>query len=91
MDGPKAVRAVFAPAFFALTLRVRGRGRIAGDYPCRTTCRVEASYDERVRLRAVAAAGWRFSAWSGACRGRAACVVRATVARAVTATFARRR
>jgi hypothetical protein len=91
MDGPAAVRAVFGPAFFPLTLRVRGRGRIAGDYPCRATCRVDASYDESVRLRAVAARGWRFSGWAGACRGRGACVVRATAARAVTATFVRRR
>jgi List-Bact-rpt repeat protein len=85
------VRAVFGPASYPLTLRVRGNGRIAGDATCRTTCRFAVDYPERTRLRAVAAKGWRFVGWGGACRGAKACVVTATAARAVTATFARRR
>jgi hypothetical protein len=91
VDGPAAVRAVFGPASYPLTLRVRGNGRIAGDAACRTTCRFAVDYPERTRLRAVAAKGWRFVGWGGACRGAKACVVTATAARAVTATFARRR
>jgi hypothetical protein len=91
VEGPAAVRAVFGPARYSLTLRVRGKGRIAGDASCRTTCRFAVDYPERTRLRAVAAAGWRFAGWSGACRGAKGCVVTATAARAVTATFARRR
>ena len=91
VDGPAAVSAVFGPASYVLALRVRGRGRIAGDAGCRTTCRFAVDYPEVTRLRAVPATGWRFVRWSGACRGTRACVVAATAPRAVTATFARRR
>jgi hypothetical protein len=91
MDGPKTVRAVFGAAAYPLTVRVRGRGRVAGGLACRTTCRASITYESTVRLRAVAAAGWRFAAWSGACRGSGGCTVRADAARTVTATFVRRR
>ena len=91
IEGPAAVRAVFGPATYPLTLRVRGKGRIAGDASCRTTCRFTVDYPEATRLRAVPTKGWRFAGWSGACRGTKTCVVTATAARAVTATFARRR
>ena len=74
-----------------LSLRARGKGRIAGDASCRTECRFAVDYPEATRQRAVPTKGWRFTGWSGACRGTKACVVIATAPRAVTATVARRR
>lgn len=91
IEGPAAVRAVFGPASYRLSLRVRGKGRIAGDASCHMTCRLAVDYPQATRLRAVPAGGWRFVGWSGACRGTKTCVVAATAPRAVTATFARRR
>jgi hypothetical protein len=92
LAGAAEARAVFGPASFPVTLRVRGKGRIGGTLGCRTTCRTTLAYDTPLRLVAVPARGWRLAGWSGACRGtRATCVVRVTAARAVTATFARRK
>jgi hypothetical protein len=42
-----------------------------------------------VRLRATALTGWRFARWTGACKGKGACVVPMSKATAVRAVFAR--
>jgi hypothetical protein len=84
-----AATATFVPTPLRVTVSVRGRGRVASapvGIRCPGACR--ASFTPRtVRLSAVAARGWRFAGWSGACRGRGRCTVAATAA--VRARFVR--
>lgn len=84
--------AVFGPSSFAVTASVAGRGAISSTPPglaCRTRCSARFPADSSVRVRAKAAAGWRFLSWSGDCRGRGPCIVKADRAHAVRAGFVR--
>jgi hypothetical protein len=96
LDASKDVTALFAPDTYPLTVRVAGSGTVTS-LPRGLTCRHSgctkpfASYTA-VFLTAKAAKGWRFSAWSGACRGKkTSCSVPMTAATAVRATFAKKR
>ncbi|MGZ4335368.1 MAG: InlB B-repeat-containing protein [Gaiellaceae bacterium] len=95
LDASKDVTALFAPSTFPLGVRVAGSGTVTSS-PRGLTCRKGActkpftSY-EAVVLTAKAAKGWRFSAWSGLCRGsKATCKVPMTAPSAVRATFKKR-
>ena len=96
VDAQRAGReqATFAPDPF-VSFRVKGKGRVAvaGVGTCaKAACRLQLAYGVRTRVRATATAGWRFVAWSGACRGtKPTCAVTARANATVTATFARRR
>lgn len=70
VDAPKTISALFAPATFKLSLLVTGAGqiRVAGT-SCSSRCASERPSFAPVALRAAAAPGWRFSRWSGGCRG----------------------
>ena len=100
IDAAKSVTATFAtpprpPAVVnhPLQVSVRGGGTVASvprGVACPRTCVVTFTKSTRVRLTARPARGWRFSGWSGACRGRTACAVTVSSAKRVTATFVRR-
>ncbi len=62
----QSVTAVFGPLRVAFHRAVAGRGRIA----CSPTCGQTVEVGQPLRLRAVAAKGWRFVSWGGACKGR---------------------
>lgn len=91
-DVEKTVTAAFGRGSFRLTVRLTGAGRVTsrpGGISCGRRCTALFRAGSTVRLSAVPEAGWRFAGWSGACRGRGACVVRATADRSVRATFLR--
>jgi subtilisin family serine protease len=54
---------------------------------CAANCAVNFSEGTRVMMTATAAAGSRFTGWSGACRGTRSCRLTMSEARSVTATF----
>jgi hypothetical protein len=92
MDAAKTVEAVFGPNEFRLTLSVAGLGRVSAPaigLACTRRCSEVGPADTVVRVRAVAAKGWRFLRWTGACHGRGACSVRLDANRAVGAAFRR--
>ena len=90
--GPSGVTATFDAAAFRVAVQVTGRGRVTGSkggLACPSRCSASIAAESTVRLTAAAAKGWRFTAWSGDCRGRGACVLRAESAHLVRATFRR--
>jgi List-Bact-rpt repeat protein len=93
LDADKAVRAVFGPDSYRLTLQVRGRGKVVSGFlrPCRGRCAGSIPAGEAVGLRAVADRGWRLSRWTG-CKPRLrnACRLRMTRNALVVAVFVRR-
>jgi hypothetical protein len=93
MDAARTMIARFGRAAYRLTVRLRGAGRVTSlpaGIACGRRCSALFPAETSVRLRATPAPSWRLAGSSGACRGRAACVVRATADRSVRATFRRR-
>jgi len=79
------------PALYALNVTVSGVGTVTSNpsgIACGATCSVSYPSGAVVTLSAVAAAGYTFSSWSGACTGTGACTTTLSAARSVTATFA---
>ena len=80
-------------------VEVKGRGRVIGgpincpaqpdQLPYR--CKETIGSGTKLRLRASAARGYRFTGWRGACRGRRVCVLHPKAAVNVTAIFRKRR
>lgn len=66
MNGQVGVTAVFGPARIPVRVRTSGRGRVV----CTPRCGSSFAAGSRLTLHAVAAKGWRFTGWSGACKGR---------------------
>jgi len=93
MDAARSVSATFTPGSFAVSVTVRGRGRVSsapGGIACSIgRCLSRFPAGRTVRLRAEPSAGFRFASWSGDCRGRVACVLRLDRDRSVRATFVR--
>jgi hypothetical protein len=90
MNAALSVTATFVPSVVSLAVKVRGRGSVRSTprgITCPGHCASRFGYGTPVRLRATAPEGWRFAAWSGACRGHGACVVSEDDDRRVTATF----
>jgi len=84
---PDSVAAVFGPLRIPLRVRITGQGRIV----CSPGCPKTLTAGRPLSLRAIPAKGWRFSGWSGACKGRqAACAPATDFALAIHATFRRR-
>jgi hypothetical protein len=85
-----ATYATFTPPGLALSVSVRGPGRVVGTVACRSgRCVRSLASGAVARLRAIPASGAHFTGWQGACRGTDGCVVRMRHAAAVTATFTR--
>ena len=84
------VGAIFRP-LRRLTVRVTGRGTVRAEgLRCTRSCARQVVQGLPVALRASAARGWRFTRWTGACRGtRPTCTVRMAAASRVTAVFVR--
>jgi hypothetical protein len=74
-----------------LNVKVSGRGRVtsspAGVSCARASCRTRIAA-LAIKLTAKPVRGWKFTGWTGACRGTAACTVRRSAS--VGATFAKR-
>ena len=93
LDASRNVTAVFGPSTFRLTVGVGGRGKVSSvpaRLSCPGSCAATFKADSSVRLRASASPGFRFVAWTGACRGSGPCVVKMSVNRSVRATFRKR-
>jgi hypothetical protein len=89
-DAAKSVGATFGPATARVSVAVRGRGTVGsapGGVRCSTRCSASFRFGASVRLAAHPAKGWRFAGWSGACKGRGACVVKVSAAKTVGARF----
>lgn len=87
LDQPVAVTALFGPQRIPLTVSVAGKGAVR----CTPRCTKTFPGGNQLTLRAVAAKGWRFVTWSGACKGRLPlCRPVTDFALSVRATFRRR-
>jgi len=89
-----AVSALFAPATYRLTVGVRGGGSVFTSVAaslCQRLCRLPVTSYHSVSLHAVAAAGWRFTRWTGTCRGsRPTCALPMSANSAAIAVFAKK-
>ena len=87
INGARTVTAVFGPTRVSVRVTASGRGRVACSPRCSSSFRAGTS----LTLRAVAAPGWRFVRWTGACAGtRAVCRPATNFAVAARAVFRRR-
>jgi Divergent InlB B-repeat domain len=72
-----------------VTIAAGGQGRVTGSggLSCSSTCTKLYKTGTQVKLTATPTSSYAFSGWSGACSGKAACVVTMSARRRVTATF----
>lgn len=86
-----AVSALFAPAFYRLTVGTSGQGAVRtsrAGITCRPRCSAAFPSFVPLTLTASSAKGWRFRSWSGSCRGtRPTCTVPMSAATSVRAVF----
>jgi hypothetical protein len=92
MDAAKNVTATFGPQVSSHVLRasVAGKGRVTSTpagIACPGKCAGSFAADHAVRLAAKPAKGYKFTGWSGACKGRGACTVTLSADAAVRAVF----
>jgi hypothetical protein len=94
MDGPKAIVASFGgavPTSYPVAVGVNGKGKVASDaggIDCEAVCATTYPARSAATLVASPLDGWRFSGWSGACRGVSlACRIVASGPIAALATF----
>jgi hypothetical protein len=94
---PAVVHASFAPVEVSVRVAVRGRGRVVSApaaVACPRRCFAKLRYGTTLELRAVPARRWRFTGWTGSCRGTSPCRLSLTgraSERRVRARFVRRR
>jgi hypothetical protein len=87
IDRARSVTAVFGPLHIPVRVSAAGRGIVA----CTPRCTRSFSAGDPLTLRAVAAKGWRFSRWTGACKGaQPVCRPKTDYALAARAVFKRR-
>jgi Divergent InlB B-repeat domain len=83
-----SVNAVFGPAVIPVKVLTTGNGHVA----CTPSCSRRFSAGTRLTLRAVAAKGWRFARWGGACSGtRPTCTPKTDYAVTARASFTKKR
>ena len=89
-SAPATVSIVFTPTpptQFSLNTAVVGQGTVTGTgINCGVDCTERVNTGTSITLTATPAAGYRFSAWSGACTGTT-CTVLVNTDKNVTATF----
>jgi hypothetical protein len=91
MSAAETASVTFVRSPLRIAVKLTGKGRITsspGGIACSKACAHSFAAGGSVRLRAIAARGWRFAGWSGACAGRGACVL--TEAATAGARFVRR-
>jgi Divergent InlB B-repeat domain len=87
LDQAANATAVFGPLRIAVRTTTAGRGTIA----CSPRCTKSFPAGNSLSLRAVAAKGWRFTGWTGGCKGaHLTCAPATDFAVSVRATFRRR-
>ena len=87
LDQAATATAVFGPLRIPVRTSAAGRGAIS----CTPKCTRSFVAGKPLTLRALPAKGWKFSAWSGACKGtRLTCSPATDFALTVRATFRRR-
>lgn len=90
MAATESVSATFGSGTFALTIKVTGRGVVRSTpagLACSKSCSRAFAANSIVRLKAKPGKGYRFTGWSGACRGVKACAVTLDGAKGVRASF----
>ena len=92
VNGNTSVTATFSLVPETLTVSRKGDGAgIVTSSPlgisCGTSCSSAYTYGSSVTLSAVAAKGSSFGGWTGACTGKASCVLAMTTGQSVTASF----
>jgi Divergent InlB B-repeat domain len=65
LTAPVATTALFGPLTVPLKVTTSGKGTVK----CSPACRKVLTAGSPLTLRAVAAKGWRFAGWGGACKG----------------------
>jgi len=87
LNASASVTAVFGPARIPLKVTTAGKGSVK----CTPACTKTFPAGDQLRLRAVAAKGWKFTGWSGTCKGtRVTCSPSTEKAVGVKATFRRK-
>ena len=88
LDQAAHATALFGPLRIPVSLSVTGKGRIA----CTPACGRSMLGGDPLSLRALPATGWRFSRWSGACKGtRPVCRPATSYSVAARAIFTKQR
>jgi uncharacterized repeat protein (TIGR02543 family) len=81
------VTAVFGPLRIPLRVSVAGKGTVK----CTPACKKTFPAGDALTLKAVPAKGWRFTGWSGGCKGtRPVCKPATDFALTVRASFRKR-
>jgi hypothetical protein len=84
------VTATFTVSTHVLRASVKGKGRVTSSpagIACPGKCSGSFAAEGTVRLAAKPAKGYKFTGWTGACKGRGACSVLLSGDAAVKATF----
>lgn len=90
MNAANSVTATFGVVAFPLNVSVAGSGTVTsspGGISCPASCTANFNSGTSVTLSAVAASGFAFAGWSGACSGTGTCMLIMSGAQSVTATF----
>ena len=90
MNGAQSVTATFTVSTHVLRASVKGKGRVTSSpagISCPGKCSGSFAAERTVRLAAKPTKGYKFTGWSGACKGRGACSVLLSGDAAVKATF----
>ena len=93
MTSNQSVQATFAaigPMQYSLTVHDYGNGTVTSSpsgINCGSVCSASFAQGTEATLTAVAAQGYHFSGWAGACSGSGACVVKMNDTQSVNATF----
>jgi Divergent InlB B-repeat domain len=87
MASAESTVAVFGPTVVTVRATVSGKGKVV----CTPACSTHVTAGNVLTMRAVPATGWRFKAWTGACKGKQlTCRLQPSYSAAAKATFTRK-